>query len=408
MSTISDTDAKQTPLQVTKAGGPALAILVMISCSHMLNDLMQSVVPAVYPVLKDKFSLDYADVGLLTFTWQLMASILQPVVGIYTDKHPQPFSLALGMGCTLTGLIIMAFAPSFSFLLVGVAIIGIGSSIFHPESSRVARMASGGRHGFAQSFFQVGGNIGSAIGPLLAMVLVVPFGQHAISWFGVFAFMGMIILTRVGFWYRDQHRSAKGKGVSALPSPVSKSALVRTLVILGVLIFSKFLYQASLSSYYIFYTKETFGITTQNAQLLLFIYLGAVAAGTIAGGPLGDRFGRRAVIWFSILGVLPFTLALPFANLFWTAVLTVPIGFILASAFPAIVVYAQELVPGKTGTIAGLFFGFAFGMGGIGAAALGALADHTSITFVYQICSVLPALGLLAVLLPDLRSHKPG
>jgi len=390
----------------TAASGPAFAILIMISLSHLLNDLMQSVVPAVYPILKDKFNLDYADVGLLTFTWQLMASILQPIVGIYTDKHPKPFSLAVGMGSTLTGLVIMAFANSFAMLLVGVAVIGIGSSIFHPESSRVARMASGGRHGFAQSIFQVGGNVGSAIGPLMAMLLVVPFGQHAIGFFAIFALCGIIILTRVGFWYRSERRAAKGKVVKVAVSPVSKSVLIRSLVILCALIFSKFLYMASLSSYYIFYTKETFDVSTSTAQLLLFVYLAAVAVGTIAGGPLGDRFGRRSVIWFSILGVLPFTLALPFANLFWTVALTIPIGFILASAFPAIVVFAQELVPGKVGTISGLFFGFAFGMGGIGAAALGALADHTSITFVYQVCSVLPAIGLLAVFLPDVRSKR--
>lgn len=383
-------------------------ILAMISTGHLLNDLMQSVVPAVYPILKDKFNLDYADVGLLTFTWQLTASILQPLVGMYTDKHPQPFSLAVGMACTLTGLLVMAFATSFAMLLVGVSAIGVGSSIFHPESSRVARMASGGRYGLAQSLFQVGGNFGTAIGPLMALLLVVPYGQHAIGWFALFALTGILILTRVGFWYQGERRATKGKPAVVHASPVSKRVLMTSIVILCALIFSKFLYMASLSSYYIFYTKETFQISTETAQLLLFVYLGAVAAGTIAGGPLGDHFGRRAVIWFSILGVLPFTLALPFANLFWTVILTIPIGFILASAFPAIVVFAQELVPGKPGTIAGLFFGFAFGMGGIGAALLGVLADHTSITFVYQVCSVLPAIGLLAVFLPDVRAAKKG
>lgn len=388
------------------ATGPAMAILMMISVSHMLNDLMQSVVPSVYPILKDKFQLSYGDVGLLTFTWQLTASILQPGVGFYTDKHPKPFSLAFGMACTLLGLLLMAFATSYHHLLIGVAAIGVGSSVFHPESSRVARMASGGRHGFAQSVFQVGGNLGSAIGPLLAMLLVVPYGQHAIGYFAFFALCGIIILTRVGFWYRNEHRSTKGRPVAAHESPVSRSILIRSIVILCALIFSKFLYMASISSYYIFYTKATFGITTSTAQLLLFVYLASVAAGTIAGGPIGDAIGRRRVIWFSILGVLPFTLALPFANLTWTVILTVPIGFILASAFPAIVVYAQELIPGKPGTIAGLFFGFAFGMGGIGAALLGVIADHSSITFVYQICSVLPAIGLLAIFLPDVRSQK--
>lgn len=390
------------------ASGPVFMILAMISTGHLLNDLMQSVVPAVYPILKDKFNLDYADVGLLTFTWQLTASILQPLVGMYTDKHPQPFSLAVGMACTLTGLLVMAFATSFAMLLVGVSAIGVGSSIFHPESSRVARMASGGRYGLAQSLFQVGGNFGTAIGPLMALLLVVPYGQHAIGWFALFALTGILILTRVGFWYQGERRATKGKPAVVHASPVSKRVLMTSIVILCALIFSKFLYMASLSSYYIFYTKETFQISTETAQLLLFVYLGAVAAGTIAGGPLGDHFGRRAVIWFSILGVLPFTLALPFANLFWTVILTIPIGFILASAFPAIVVFAQELVPGKPGTIAGLFFGFAFGMGGIGAALLGVLADHTSITFVYQVCSVLPAIGLLAVFLPDVRAAKKG
>ncbi|SOC83309.1 MFS transporter, FSR family, fosmidomycin resistance protein [Ensifer adhaerens] len=407
-----------TPLQASNpstnmakaATGPAMAILIMISVSHMLNDLMQSVVPSVYPILKDKFQLSYADVGLLTFTWQLTASILQPGVGFYTDKHPKPFSLAFGMGCTLIGLILMAFATSYHHLLIGVAAIGVGSSIFHPESSRVARMASGGRHGFAQSLFQVGGNFGSAIGPLLAMLLVVEYGknegaQHAISYFGIFALAGMAILTRVGFWYSGELRSAKGRTAVAHESPVSRGVLIRSIGILCALIFSKFLYMASLSSYYIFYTMQTFKISTSTAQLLLFVYLGSVAAGTIAGGPIGDKIGRRRVIWFSILGVLPFTLLLPFANLTWTVILTIPIGFILASAFPAIVVYAQELVPGKPGTIAGLFFGFAFGMGGIGAALLGVLADHTSIGFVYQVCSVLPAIGLLAIFLPDVR-HK--
>lgn len=400
--------ASPSPSSASSATGPAMTILIMISLSHLLNDLMQSVVPSVYPILKDKFQLTYADVGVLTFTWQLTASILQPAVGFYTDKHPKPFSLAFGMGCTLVGLLLMAFATSYHHLLIGVAAIGVGSSVFHPESSRVARMASGGRHGFAQSIFQVGGNLGSAIGPLLAMLLVVPYGQHAIGYFGIFALTGMIVLTRVGFWYRDEGRSARGRPAAVHASPVSRSVLIRSIVILCALIFSKFLYMASISSYYIFYTKETFGLTTSTAQLLLFVYLGAVAAGTIAGGPIGDAIGRRRVIWFSILGVLPFTLALPFANLTWTVILTVPIGFILASAFPAIVVYAQELIPGKPGTIAGLFFGLAFGMGGIGAALLGVIADHSSITVVYRICSVLPAIGLLAIFLPDVRTEKHG
>ncbi len=388
------------------AGSTAFTVLVAISVSHLLNDLMQSLIPAVYPLLKDKFHLDYTAVGIITFAFQMTASILQPLVGMYTDRHPKPFSLAVGMGSTLIGLLVLAYAPNFAVLLIGVSLIGVGSSIFHPESSRVARMASGGRHGFAQSLFQVGGNVGSAIGPLMALVIVVPNGQHAIAWFGLVALAGMLILGRVGVWYRDHRRANAKKGVQPVVSPLPRHIVTRSLVVLCALVFSKFLYMASLSSYYTFYAIETFHVSVGDAQMLLFVYLGAVAAGTIAGGPLGDRFGRRSVIWFSILGVLPFTLALPFANLMWTVVLTVPIGFILASAFPAIIVYAQELVPGKVGTVAGLFFGFAFGMGGLGAAILGVLADHTSITFVYEVCSVLPAIGILAVLLPDVRSHR--
>ncbi|MDR3373581.1 MAG: MFS transporter [Ancalomicrobiaceae bacterium] len=383
----------------------AFAILIAISCGHLINDMLQSLVPAIYPLLKDSFHLDYGAVGFLTFTWQLTASILQPLVGIYTDKYPQPFSLAAGMGSTLIGLVIMAYAPNYAMLLVGVSFIGVGSSIFHPESSRVARMASGGRHGLAQSIFQVGGNVGSAIGPLVALAIVLPNGQRAIAWFALVALVGMGVLARVGFWYRARRRAAGPKVARAHVSPVSRQVLVRTILVLGALVFSKFLYMVSLSSYLTFYVMKTFDVSRDDAEIQLFVYLAAVAAGTIAGGPIGDRIGRRAVIWFSILGVLPFTLALPFANLFWTTILTIPIGVILASAFPAIIVYAQELVPGKVGTVAGLFFGFAFGMGGIGAAVLGIIADHTSIGFVYSICSVLPAIGLLAALLPDVRSQ---
>ncbi|MDR3496631.1 MAG: MFS transporter [Ancalomicrobiaceae bacterium] len=408
-------NAETAPSSLPSApvGAPAIqatafAILIAISCGHLINDMLQALVPSVYPLLADSFHLDYGAIGFLTLTWQLTASILQPLVGIYTDKYPQPFSLAVGMGSTLIGLIIMAFAANYAMLLVGVSFIGIGSSIFHPESSRVARMASGGRHGLAQSIFQVGGNVGSAIGPLVALAIVLPNGQRAIAWFALIALVGMALLARVGFWYRGRRRAAGPRQAKMHVSPVSRSVLIRTMLVLGALVFSKFLYMASLSSYLTFYVMKTFDVSRDQAEIQLFVYLAAVAAGTILGGPIGDRIGRRAVIWFSILGVLPFSLALPFANLFWTTVLTIPIGVILASAFPAIIVYAQELVPGKVGTVAGLFFGFAFGMGGIGAAALGLLADHTSISFVYSVCSVLPAIGLLAWLLPDVRSHPVG
>ena len=384
----------------------SLGILVAISISHMLNDLMQSVIPAIYPILKAEFTLSFGQIGLIQLAFQLTASILQPVVGIYTDKNPQPFSLAVGMGVTLCGLLMVSIASTYPMLLLAVALIGMGSSIFHPEASRVARMASGGRHGFAQSLFQVGGNFGSAIGPLLAALIVLARGQASVAWFSLVALAGMLILTRVGFWYRDHQRERKKANIAAPVQTLPRNVVVRSIVILAVLIFSKFFYMAALTSYYTFYLIETFDVSVKDSQLYLFVFLAAVAAGTIAGGPIGDRFGRKFVMWFSILGVLPFTLLLPHASLGWTIALSVVIGFILSSAFPAIIVYAQELVPGKVGLVSGLFFGFAFGMGGIGAAALGELADWTSITFVFQICAFLPILGLLTAFLPDIRKAK--
>ena len=384
----------------------AFPILAMLSVCHFLNDMIQSLLPAIYPLLKDSFKLDFGQIGLITLTFQVTASLLQPLVGIYTDKKPMPYSLAIGMGCTLSGLLLLAHAPSFPLLLLAAALIGSGSSVFHPESSRVARMASGGQHGLAQSLFQVGGNVGSAIGPLLAAFIVMPRGQTSVEWFAIAALIAIVLLTRIGGWYRAHvpaHRAARASMGVALP----RRTIVATIVILGLLIFSKYFYLASLSSYYTFYLMQKFGLTAQNAQMHLFIFLAAVAAGTLAGGPIGDRIGRKYVIWGSILGVLPFTLLLPHADLFWTTVLTVIIGLVLASAFSAIIVYAQELVPGRTGVIAGLFFGFAFGMGGLGAALLGELADHIGIEAVYGLCAYLPAIGLLAWFLPTIEKPKP-
>ena len=387
-----------------------MSILLAISFSHLLNDMMQSLIPAMYPMLKSSYRLSFVQIGLLTFTYQITASLLQPVIGAFTDRKPKPYSLAVGMGFTLCGLLLLATAHNFGLLLVAAALVGTGSSVFHPESSRVARMASGGAHGLAQSIFQVGGNVGSAIGPLLAAFIVLPLGQRSVAWFGFAALLGIFVLTRVGHWARE-HGFARlaPRARKAGAAPALSSARVRAAIaVLLALIFSKYFYLASFTSYYTFYLIDHFAVGVRNAQIMLFTFLGAVALGTIFGGPLGDRFGRKIVIWGSILGVLPFTLLLPHANLLWTVVLTVPIGFILASAFPAIVVYAQELMPGKTGTVAGLFFGFAFGMGGIGAAVLGALADHTSIEFVYRICAWLPLVGLLAALLPAVEYETPA
>ena len=380
-----------------------IAVLMAISASHMMNDTIQSLVPAIYPILKSSYALEFGQIGLITLAFQLTASLLQPIVGLYTDRFPQPYSLAVGMGFTLCGLLLLSVAASFPMLLVSVALIGVGSSVFHPEASRVARMASGGRHGFAQSLFQVGGNTGSAIGPLLAAFIVLPHGQQSVAWFSAIALVGIVVLSRIGAWYQAHRLSTAGRAAFRLPTPLPRPVVVRSIAILAILVFSKFFYMASLSSYFTFYLIDTFDVSVKDAQLYLFLFLAASAVGTFVGGPIGDRFGRKFVIWLSILGALPFTLALPWANLFWTAVLSVVIGLVISSAFAAIIVFAQELVPGKVGMISGLFFGFAFGMGGIGAAALGELADLTSIRFVYEICAFLPAIGLLAVFLPNLR-----
>lgn len=385
------------------AGQTVFPILFAISFSHLLNDTIQSLIPAIYPVVKDSFKLTFAQIGLITLTFQMAASLLQPFVGLYTDRKPQPYSLAVGMGFTLVGLVSLSQAPNFLMLIVSVAFVGIGSSIFHPEASRMASMASGGRRGMAQSVFQVGGNAGSSIGPLLAALVIVPYGQSNIIWFSLLALLAIIILVNVGGWYKLKikaraHKTKSTNLVQALP----RKQVVISLIILLILIFSKYFYLASMSSYYTFYMIHKFGVSVQSSQVYLFIFLFAVAAGTLIGGPLGDKIGRKYVIWGSILGVAPFTLLLPHANLFWTAVLTIPIGVILASAFSAILVYAQELIPGKVGMISGLFFGFAFGMGGVGSALLGALADRTSIEYVYSICAFLPLIGLITGFLPDI------
>ena len=379
-------------------------ILFAISFCHLINDMCQSLLPAVYPILAGRFHLNYGQVGLITLTFQGVGSILQPLVGHYTDRHPKPFSLAIGMGSTLVGLVVLARAPAFGVILAGAGLIGLGSAIFHPESSRVARLASGGRLGMAQSLFQVGGNTGAALGPLVGAFVVLPFGQTSIAWFAAAAALGSAILTRVGLWYGG-HLNSKStrKPVATHDIPARKVAIA--LTVLAILVFSKFVYVASLTNYYTFYLMHRFALPVGAAQLYLFILLGAIALGTFAGGPLGDRIGRKRVIWVSILGVLPFTLALPYAGLTATAVLSVCIGLILSSAFSTIIVFAQELAPGRVGTIAGLFFGLAFGVGGIGAAGLGVLADHIGIDAVYRICAFLPALGLLTAFLPNLEPH---
>lgn len=389
------------------AGSTAVTVLFALSFCHMLNDMMQSLLAAIFPLLKRDYNLDFGQIGLLALAFQFTASLLQPLVGFYTDKHPKPFSLVAGMGCTFAGLLLLATAGSYGLLLVGAAVIGMGSSIFHPESSRVARMASGGRFGLAQSVFQVGGNSGQAFGPLLAALIVVPYGQGSVAWFSVAAAVAAIILFRVGLWYREARAAAAKKPQPAAKGPgLPRAKVALTLGLLVALMFSKNVYMASLSSYYTFYLIETFGVSVPQAQVYLFVFLGAVAAGTLIGGPVGDRFGRKVVIWGSILGVLPFTLLLPHANLFWTPILTVIIGLVLASAFSAIVVYGQELMPGKVGTVAGLFFGISFGLGGIGAAVLGQVADWQGIRFVYEICAFLPVLGLLTAFLPDIEKDK--
>jgi FSR family fosmidomycin resistance protein-like MFS transporter len=391
------------------AAAPATAfgVLVALSFCHLLNDMQQSLLPAIYPVLKDSYHLDFGQIGLLTLTFQLTASLLQPLVGIYTDRHPMPYSLAVGMGFTLLGLLILSQAGSFAALLLGAALVGTGSSVFHPESSRMARMASGGRYGLAQSLFQLGGNVGTAAGPLLAAFVVLPGGQHSLAWFSLAALAAILVLARVGTWYRGQRAlapraRATGGEAAGHPRPV----VVRGVVVLATLMFSKSFYTAALGTFFIFYLMERFAVPVQTAQIYLFIFLGASAIGTLIGGPIGDRFGRRYVIWFSILGPLPFTLLLPHVNLFWTVALSVPIGLIMSSAFSAILVYAQELLPGRIGMVSGIFFGLTFGLGGLGAAALGELADHTSIELVYRLCAWLPALGLLTWFLPDIERGR--
>ena len=380
-------------------------ILAAVSFSHLLNDMIQSLLPAIYPILKATFRLNFVEIGLITLTYQLTASLLQPFVGLYTDRSPKPFSLPVGMTFTLLGLLMLATAPHLGMLLVAAAFMGMGSSVFHPESSRVAHLASGGRHGLAQSVFQVGGNAGSSLGPLLAAFIVLPGGQRRVAWFTLAALLAILVLTVVGRWYRHAMKPGTSRAHASAASGAMRKA-AGPIIILAVLVFSKYFYLASLTSYYTFYLMAKFHVPVRTAQIDLFIFLGAVAAGTVIGGPVGDRFGRKYVIWLSILGVLPFTLLLPEASYSWTLILTVVIGLILASAFSAILVYAQELVPGNVGMIAGLFFGFAFGMAGIGAAVLGKLADTKSIFFVYRVCSFLPALGLLTAFLPDVHKQR--
>ncbi|CUJ37702.1 MFS transporter [Achromobacter xylosoxidans] len=385
----------------------AFAVLGAISVAHLMNDMIQSILLAIYPMLKDSFSLSFAQIGLITLVYQLAASLLQPFIGFYTDRNPKPYSLPVGMGFTLAGLLLLSVAPSFGWLLVAAVLVGTGSSVFHPESSRVARMASGGRHGLAQSLFQVGGNVGSALGPLLAALFIIPHGQRSVAWFSLAALFGMVVLTGIGRWYAANRARLKPRARrEGAGNGLTRNQVLGALGVLGLLVFSKYFYLASLNSYFTFYLIDKFALSVREAQLYLFLFLAAVAVGTVVGGPVGDRIGRKIVIWVSILGVAPFTLLLPYANLFWTGVLVVVIGVVLASAFSAIVVYAQELVPGKIGMIAGLFFGFAFGMGGLGAAALGKLADATSIGYVYQVCAYLPLLGIVAVLLPDVERKR--
>jgi MFS transporter, FSR family, fosmidomycin resistance protein len=396
-----------------RGSGTLFTILAAISACHLLNDLIQATIPALYPLFQRIFGLSLGQIGMITFTYQITASLLQPFVGLGTDKKPMPYSLPLGMGASLCGLVLMAFAPSYGWLLLAGAMVGLGSSVFHPESSRVARLASGGQHGLAQSLFQLGGNFGTAFGPLLVLWLVLSArgshaGQHRIAWFSAAALAAIVVLIFVGHWYKARVREGATGEKTVVEHPhtqLSRGTLTRAMVVLMTLVFSKFFYLASITSYYTFYLMQRFGVTLRQSEMYLFVFLGAVALGTILGGPIGDRYGRRLVIWVSIVGVLPFTLVLPYANLKWTASLSFIIGLVLSSAFPAIIVYAQELVPGRVGMISGLFFGLAFGMGGLGAALLGKLADMTSLNLVYHVCAYLPALGLFAGLLPKIDEH---
>ena len=393
-----------SPALTVSATGPAYIVLAGISFSHFLNDTMQSLISSVYPILKDSYALDFAQIGMITLAFQFTASLLQPLVGYFTDKKAQPFSLAIGMSSTFFGLLLLSVAHQYLVILIAAALIGLGSAVFHPESARIARLASGGRYGFAQSVFQLGGSFGTSMGPVLAALIVVPFGQPSIAWFSSIAFLAIVVLWKIGRWYQPQIIKAKKTAAFAPhPDTPSQRRVLIALAVLVVLLISKQLYVSSLSSYYIFYLIERFGVSTQAAQLYLFIFLAANAVGAFFGGPLGDRFGRKIVIWFSIVGALPFTLALPYAGLTASAVLTVFIGLIISSTTSSIIVFAQELVPHRFGMISGVFFGVAFGIGGLGAALLGKLADHTSISFVYQVCSFLPAIGLLAVFLPKMQ-----
>ncbi len=375
------------------------SVLGAISFSHLLNDMIQSLILAIYPMFKSEFALSFRQIGMITLTYQITASLLQPLAGLYTDKHPKPYSLPVGMGFTLSGLLLMSVAANFGTLLIAAALVGCGSSVFHPESSRVARMASGGKHGLAQSLFQVGGNAGSSLGPLLAALIIIPHRQKSIAWFSVAALVAMFVLANIGRWYKRHPATKKGR-VNVAVQTLPRNKVVMAMGVLGVLVFSKYFYLASINSYFTFYLIDKFGLSVQAVQIHLFVFLAAVAAGTVISGPIGDKVGRKAVIWVSILGVAPFTLLMPYANLFWTSVLSVIIGLVLASAFSAILVYATELIPDKVGMVAGLFFGFAFGMGGVGAAVLGELADATSVEFVYKVCAFLPLIGVLTVLLP--------
>ena len=392
--------ATAMPVAATRSD-PTLKVLGALSLSHLLNDMMQSLLLAIYPVLKGDFALSFSQIGLITLTYQLTASLFQPLIGLYTDRHPIRYALPVGMSSTLCGLVLLGFAPSFEVVLMAAMLIGLGSAVFHPESSRIARLASGGHHGFAQSLFQVGGNTGTAIGPLLAAAVIVRYGQRSVAWFALAALCGVVILTLVSRWYATQRAAAARTGARVSHAPAyPRNVVIGAIVVLLLLIFSKYFYMAGLSSFFTFYLMDKFGLPVQNAQIHLFVFLFASALGTLAGGPIGDRIGRKPVIWVSILGVAPFTLLLPYANLFWTTTLTVSIGLVLSSAFSAILVYAQDLMPGKVGMVSGLFFGFAFGMGGLGAALLGILADRTSIAFVYQTIAYLPLLGVVAALLP--------
>lgn len=390
------------------AEGALFHVLTAVSFCHLLNDMVQSLLPSIYPILKSSFHLDFGQIGMITLTNQITASLLQPFIGHYTDRRPMPYSLPIGMTVTLTGMVLLAIAHNYSLLLIAAALIGVGSAVFHPESSRVARMASGGKHGMAQSFFQVGGNTGSAVGPLLAAFIVLPRGESGVGWFTPAAVVGIAVLVWVGGWYRERLAHLKKRperhdeNVIMLP----RRKVIGAIAVLGALVFSKYFYLASITSYYTFYLIYKFHVSVQSSQIHLFVFLGAVAAGTLIGGPVGDRFGRKLVIWCSILGVLPFTLMLPYANLFWTGVLSVVIGFVIASAFSAILVYGQDLVPGRVGMISGVFFGFAFGLGGIGAAVLGKLADIHGIVFVYKLCAFLPAIGLLTGFLPNIEKPR--